>query len=253
MTNRIILITGASSGIGEACAKALADKNTTLILAARRDDKLREVAAACAPARTHIVKLDVTDEDAMKNAVATLPKELQAIDVLINNAGGAIGLDSAASADLADWNTMIDSNIRGLITMTRLVLPGMKERGRGHIINISSIAGSYPYAGASVYGGCKAFVTYFSLATRADLLGTPVRVTNIEPGMVETEFSLVRFKGDEARAGSVYANTAPLLAEDIAACVKFSVDAPAHVNINRMEVMPTMQAPGGPVVSRKTN
>lgn len=251
MTTRTILITGASSGIGAACAKLLADKNTALILAARREDKLHEVAKSCAPARTHILTLDITDEEAMKNAIASLPKELQAIDVLINNAGGAIGLDSAANANLDDWNAMIDSNIRGLITMTRLVLPGMKERARGHIINISSIAGSYPYAGASVYGGCKAFVTYFSLATRADLLGTPVRVTNIEPGMVETEFSLVRFKGDAARADSVYANTTPLTAEDIAACVKFAVDAPAHVNINRMEVMPTMQAPGGPQVFRK--
>jgi len=134
--------------------------------------------------------------------------------------------------------------------MTRSVLPGMKARGRGHIINISSIAGSYPYAGAAVYGGCKAFVTYFSLAMRADLLGTQVRVTNIEPGMVETEFSEVRFKGDKGRAAKVYANTQPLLAEDIAACVRFALDAPAHVNINRIEVMPTMQAPGGPVVHR---
>ncbi len=247
---RTIFITGASSGIGAACARALARENTTLILAARREDKLRDLAAACAPARTHILPLDITDSAAIHAALAGLPSDLQAIDVLINNAGGAIGLEGAAEAHLEDWQRMIDTNITGLITMTRGVLPGMKARGRGHIINISSIAGSYPYAGAAVYGGCKAFVTYFSLAMRADLLGTSIRVSNIEPGMVETDFSLVRFKGDASRAASVYAGTAPLKAEDIAECVRFALDAPAHVNINRIEVMPTMQAPGGPVVAR---
>ena len=248
--SRTIVITGASAGIGEAIAHALKAPDTTLILTARREDKLAEVAKACDPSRVHVARLDMQDADAINAFIPSLPKELRNIDVLVNNAGLALGLDSAADASLADWNTMIDTNIRGLITMSRAVLPGMKARGRGHIINISSIAGTYPYAGASVYGGTKAFVTYFSLAMRADLLGEPIRVTSIEPGMVETDFSRVRFKGNENRAGQVYANTQPLTAEDIASCVKFAVDAPAHVNINRIEVMPTMQAPGGPAVAR---
>lgn len=251
MSARTILITGASAGIGEAIAHAFKGEGIKLILTARRIDKLAEVARACAPAQVHIAALDMRDADAIASFITDLPPAFRDIDILVNNAGLALGLDSAAGASLEDWNTMIDTNIRGLITMTRAVLPGMQARGRGHIINISSIAGTYPYAGASVYGATKAFVTYFSLAMRADLLGSPVRVSNIEPGMVETDFSRVRFKGNEDRAGQVYAGTQPLTAEDIAACVKFAADAPAHVNINRIEVMPTMQAPGGPQVARK--
>lgn len=250
---RTILITGASAGIGKACALALKGSDVKLILTARRTDKLTEVAKLCAPALTHVAALDVCDADAIQAFVEHLPPEFRDIDVLINNAGLALGLDSAAEASLDDWNTMIDTNIRGLITMTRSVLPGMKARGRGHIINISSVAGTYPYAGASVYGGTKAFVTYFSLAMRADLLGSAIRVTSIEPGMVETDFSRVRFKGNENRAGQVYADTQPLTAEDIAECVTFAVNAPAHVNINRIEVMPTSQAPNGLAVARSAN
>lgn len=245
-----ILITGASSGIGAACAKLLATKDARLILCARRVDKLEALARECAPASLHVLPMDVADSAAIEKGLTSLPDAFREVDVLINNAGGAIGLEGADSALLDDWQQMIDTNIRGLITMTRHVLPGMKARGRGHIINISSVAGTYPYAGASVYGGCKAFVSYFSLAMRADLLGTRVRVTNIEPGMVETDFSLVRFKGDATRAEKVYADTQPLLPEDIAACVRFAMDLPAHVNINRIEVMPTSQAPAGLSVAR---
>lgn len=243
-----ILITGASSGIGRAAAQALAAPDVTLILTGRRKMELEKTAAKCRPSKNVIpLVFDIRDQQA---TVATL--DGLAVDVLINNAGLALDLSSADSASLDDWNTMIDTNIRGLVTATRTLLPGMKARGRGHIVNVSSIAGTYPYAGANVYGASKAFVTYFSLALRADLLGSPIRVTNLEPGMAETEFSTVRFKGDKERADAVYQGLQPLTAKDIAEAIRWAVSQPPHVNINRIEMMALMQAPGGPQVARKS-
>jgi len=252
MTKKTILITGATSGIGKAAALALAAEGHTLILTGRREALLTEVAAGCAPANVHTLCFDIRDRSALTLAFTNLPKEFSDIDVLVNNAGLALNHAMADEGALADWDTMIDTNIKALVTATRLLLPDMKKRGRGHIVNISSVAGSYHYPGANVYGASKAFVTYFSLALRADLLGAPVRVTNIEPGMTETEFSKVRFKGDETRAATVYEGVDPLTAEDIAETIRWAIAQPPHVNINRIEVMPVMQAPSGITVKRRS-
>jgi 3-hydroxy acid dehydrogenase/malonic semialdehyde reductase len=247
---KTILITGASAGIGKATTQLLAqEKGTRLILTARRADKLKELAATL-PCETHLLTFDIRDKATTIEALKTLPSAWQAVDVLVNNAGLAIGLEPFDTANPEDWQVMIETNILGLLTLTREILPGMKARGRGHIINLSSIAGTYHYPGAHVYGASKAFITYLSLAMRADLLGTPIRVTNIEPGMVDTEFSMVRFKGDATRADAVYDNAEPLHAEDIAETIRWSIAQPAHVNINRIELMATCQAPGGPKVHR---
>lgn len=251
LKHKVALITGASAGIGEATAKALAAEGASLILAARRKDRLEKLAKSL-KVPVHCVALDVRDMAAIEAMLGGLPKEFRDISILVNNAGLALGLATADEADLNDWNVMIDTNIKGLVTMTRLVLPGMKERGGGHIVNIASVAGSYHYPSANVYGATKAFVTYFSLALRADLLGAPIRVTNIEPGMTETEFSAVRFHGDTDRAGLVYQNIEPLTAGDIAEAIRWAVTAPQHMNVNRIEIMPVMQAPAGITVKRKT-
>lgn len=248
--DRIALITGASAGIGEAIAHALAGAGYRLILTGRREARLKALAATLG-VECHILAFDIRERDATMRAVATLPAAFRDVDVLVNNAGLALGLEPATDAKLEDWETMVETNILGLITLTHAILPGMKARGRGHVVNLSSIAGTYPYPGGNVYGATKAFVTQFSLNLRADLLGLPIRVTNIEPGMVETEFSKVRFKGNDKRAGDVYAGATPLTATDIAECVRWALSQPAHVNINRIEVMPTCQAPGGPQVARQ--
>lgn len=250
---KTILITGATSGIGWATAETLAREGHRLILTGRRADRLEALSKKLAQensASTRSVVMDVRDRESTLAAIRALPEEWQSIDVLVNNAGGALGLAKADTAEWSDWQAMIETNVLGLLTLTREILPGMKARGRGHIINISSIAGSYHYPGANVYGACKAFVTYFSLALRADLLGSPVRVTNIEPGMVETEFSEVRFHGDRERAATVYQGLTPLAATDIAEAIRWAMAQPAHVNINRIEVMPVMQAPAGIAVHR---
>ncbi len=247
--SKTILITGASAGIGRATAELLALEGHRLILTGRRAALLEEVAAAL-KVPVHCLAFDITDRAAMQAAMASLPPEFAAIDVLVNNAGLALGLTSADEAEFADWETMVNTNILGLIAITREVLPGMKARGRGHIVNLSSTAGTYAYPGANVYGASKAFVTQFSLNLKADLLGTPLRVTNIEPGMVETDFSNVRFKGDETRAESVYENTKPLTAPDVAETIRWVLAQPAHVNINRIELMPVTQAPAGLAISR---
>jgi 3-hydroxy acid dehydrogenase/malonic semialdehyde reductase len=251
MTSTTILITGASAGIGKATAELLAKSpGARLILTGRREDKLREVAAAL-PCDTHILAFDIRDREAALFALRALPKEWQAIDVLINNAGLALGLSPFTDADYDDWQVMIETNILGLLSMTREILPGMKARGRGHVVNLSSIAGSFQYPGGHVYGATKAFVTQLSLMLRADLIGSPIRITNIEPGMVETDFSLVRFKGNEEKAAKVYENTTPLTAEDIAETIRWSISQPPHVNIDRIEIMPVAQAPGPLAVHRK--
>lgn len=241
---KTILITGASAGIGRATAEALAREGHRLILTGRRSAQLSEVAASL-NVPSHCLVFDVRDRAAIAPAIDSLPKAFSEIDVLVNNAGLALGLSPFDHCDFADWETMIETNVLGLLAMTHAILPGMKQRGRGHIVNISSTAGNYPYPGANVYGASKAFVTYLSLAMRSDLLGSPVRVTNIEPGMVETDFSAVRFKGDQSRAEAVYKNTAPLKAEDVAETVRWALAQPPHVNINRIEMMPTTQAPAG--------
>lgn len=248
--NKTILITGASAGIGKACAEAFANEGARLVLCGRRTEKLKELSAAL-KCETHILPFDVQDHDATLKAIHSLPDDWAEIDVLVNNAGLALGLGTLDEGNFEDWKVMVETNILGLLTMSRAFLPGMKARGRGHIVNISSIAGSYHYPGGNVYGATKAFVTHLSLMLRADLIGHPIRVTNIEPGMVETDFSLVRFKGDRQRAGAVYKGLQPLTAEDIAETVRWSVTLPEHVNINRIEVMPVMQAPAGLAVNRE--
>ncbi len=247
-----VLITGASSGFGEACAHQFAAQGARVILVARRLSRLESLAAKLAE-QTDVLaeQLDVRDKEAVFAFVDKLPADWKAIDVLVNNAGLALGLDSADKADLDDWDTMIDTNIKGLSYMTRAILPGMVERNRGHIINMGSIAGSYAYPGGNAYGGTKAYVQQFSRNLRADLVGSKVRVTNIEPGLAETEFSVVRFHGDIDKAKSVYDHTHPLFADDVARCVLWASNQPEHVNINSIEVMPTCQAWGPLAVSKE--
>jgi len=250
--SKTIFITGASSGFGAACARIFAIPGNRLVLTARRVDPLiklqEELAALC---EVQIIPLDVSDREAVQGAVESLPERFRAIDVLINNAGLALGLEPAHKVNLEDWEIMVDTNIKGLMYCTRTVLPGMVARNRGHIINISSTAGEWPYPGGNVYGGTKAFVTQFSRNLRCDLLGTRVRVTCLQPGMAETEFSKVRFKGDAEKAAGVYQGTEPLTAEDIAETVAWVVSRPAHVNINTLEMMSVDQA-WGPFMIHRT-
>jgi 3-hydroxy acid dehydrogenase/malonic semialdehyde reductase len=243
-TQKTILITGASAGIGKATAQLLAGEGHRLILTGRRVELLRELASEL-PCDTHVLAMDVRDRASTLAAIQSLPANWTNVDVLVNNAGLALGLGKFDETDFADFQTMIETNVLGLLTLTQAILPGMKTRKTGHIVNLSSVAGTYHYAGGHVYGATKAFVTYLSLALRADLLGHPIRVTNIEPGMVETEFSQVRFKGDQQRADAVYAGIEPLTAEDIAETIRWALAQPPHVNINRIEVMPTRQAMAG--------
>jgi 3-hydroxy acid dehydrogenase / malonic semialdehyde reductase len=251
---KTILITGASSGFGQACARKFAQSGDALILIARRTDRLENLQQELLPScPVHILTLDVTDTDAVVEALDSLPSEFCAIDVLINNAGLALGLGAAQNADLNDWDTMINTNITAVVHMTRLILPGMVARNRGHIVNIGSTAGSWPYPGGNVYGASKAFVQHFSRNLRADLIGKQIRVSNIEPGMAETEFSQVRFKQDKERADKVYQDVKPLSAQDIADIVHWVCNVPGHININALEVMPICQAWGALVIDRSMN
>lgn len=238
-----VLVTGATSGYGLATAKRFHEAGATVVLTGRRAERLASLKAEWGD-RAHTLCFDVTDKAAVDEALSSLDDTVGPVDVLVNNAGLALGLDPAWEADLSDWETMLATNVRGLLYCTRKLLPGMVERDRGHVINISSIAGNWPYPGGHVYGGTKAFVTQFSLNLRADLVGHQVRVTNIEPGLSQTEFSLVRFKGDEQAAAAPYSGVQPLTGDDIAEAVFWAATLPPHVNINRIEVMPTMQANG---------
>ncbi len=252
MENKTILITGASAGFGAACARIFAINGNRLILTARRVDPLLRLQEEFAGAAdVHIIPLDVRDREAVQGAIESLPERFRSVDVLINNAGLALGLEPAQRADLDDWDTMVDTNIKGLMYCTRFILPGMVERNRGHIVNISSTAGDWPYPGGNVYGGTKAFVTQFSRNLRTDLLGTKVRVSCIQPGMAETEFSKVRFKGDDEQAAGVYQGTDPLTAEDIAETVRWIVSQPPHVNVNTLELMSIDQSWGPFAINRK--
>jgi 3-hydroxy acid dehydrogenase / malonic semialdehyde reductase len=248
---RTILITGASAGFGAACARKYRGAGNRLILAARRNQLLEKLQQELIDTETFLLPLDVRSRQAVADGLASLPEPFQEIDILINNAGLALGLGPAYEADLDQWETMIDTNIKGLVYCTRRILPGMVERGRGHIVNIGSVAGSTPYPGGNVYGATKAFVKQFSNNLRSDLVGTPIRVTNIEPGLAETEFSLVRFSGDSERAAEVYKGTEPLTGEDIADIIYWVTGLPPHININRLEVMPVCQAWGPFTISRQ--
>lgn len=247
--NNTILITGATSGIGKASAERFAREGARLVLCGRRPERLAELKASL-KTEVHTLALDVRDREAVQSAIAKLPDDFAAIDVLINSAGLALGLGKAPDIAPDDWQQMIDTNINGVLNVTHAALPGMVARDSGHIINLGSTAGSYPYAGANVYGATKAFIEQFSLNLRCDLLGKSIRVTNVEPGMVETEFSLVRFGGDKSLADEVYKGVQPLTAQDIAETIFWCASQPAHVNINRVEMMPVMQALAGYAVYR---
>ncbi|MHB8707585.1 MAG: SDR family NAD(P)-dependent oxidoreductase [Desulfuromonadales bacterium] len=241
-----ILITGATSGFGAACARRFAAANWRLILTGRRADRLEQLKEELGSSVIRTLTLDVRDRQAVEQALTGVD-----VDVLLNNAGLALGLEPAWKIDLADWETMVDTNVKGVMYCTRALLPGMVARNRGHVVNIGSTAGSWPYPGGNVYGATKAFVEQFSRNLRADLLGTRVRVTYLAPGMAQTEFSNVRFKGDDGRADQVYAGAEPLLAEDIAEIVYFATTLPGHVNINALEVMSIDQSWGHLAVHRQ--
>jgi 3-hydroxy acid dehydrogenase / malonic semialdehyde reductase len=237
----VAFVTGTSSGFGAATARRFAKDGIRVVATARRTDRLKalveEFGNLILP-----VSLDVRDRTQVESVVAGLPSEFAAIDILVNNAGLSLNLEPAYKVPLEDWEMMVDTNIKGLLYCTRLILPGMVARNRGHVVNLGSVAALNPYPGGNVYGATKAFVKQFSHNLRADLLGTAVRVTDIEPGLAETEFSVVRFKGDEQRAASIYAGTKPLTADDIADAIHWVTTRPAHVNIDTISMMPVCQA-----------
>lgn len=247
---KTICITGATSGFGKACAQRFAAERWRLILTGRREDRLQALQQELGTVAVHTVALDVRDYVAVEAMVRELPADFQQIDVLVNNAGLALGLEGAHQTDIRDWDTMIDTNIKGLCYLTRCILPGMVDRNRGHIINMGSIAGTYPYPGGNVYGATKAFVKQFSRNLLTDLNHTKVRVTNIEPGLSESEFSVVRFHGDKDKADAVYKGTEPLRPVDIAEIVHWVTSVPPHVNINTVEVMPVCQSCGPLAIHR---
>ena len=246
-----ILITGATAGFGEAMARRFVRDGHRVIAAGRRANRLQALAQELGDALLAF-PLDVTDAAATAAMPGSLPEEWRTVDVLVNNAGLALGTAPAFQASLEDWNTMVATNVTGLIRLTHALLPGMVARDGGHIVNISSSAATYPYPGGNVYGATKAFVTQFSLNLKADLVGTGVRVTDLEPGLVGgSEFSRVRYGGDAEKAAAVYAGTMPLSPQDIAEAVAWVIGLPRHVNINRMELMPTCQAPGPLAIKRR--
>lgn len=245
----IVFVTGASAGFGAAIARRFIADGAKVVATARRLERLQALRQELGPNLLPL-ELDVCDRAAVERLVAALPAEFAEIDVLVNNAGLALGLEPAHQASLENWERMVDTNIKGLMYCTRALLPGMVARDRGHVVNLGSTAGEWPYAGGNAYGGTKAFVRQFSLNLKADLLGTGVRVSEIEPGLSESEFSLVRFGGDAAKAKAVYAGTQPLTPQDIADTVHWIVSRPAHVNINTISLMPTCQSFAGLSIKR---
>jgi len=245
LRNQLVFITGASSGIGEACARAFASHGARLLLAARRKDRLDQLATEltnAGAAAVHSVALDCTDSEAVRQTIAALPAEFQEIDILVNNAGLSRGLDPLPSGDLRDWEEMIDTNVKGLLYITRAVVPGMISRGSGHIVSLGSTAGHVTYPKGAVYCATKAAERVISEGLRQDVLGTPLRVTSVDPGMVQTEFSEVRFRGDASRAAKVYDGLTPLTAEDVADAIVWAVTRPAHVNIAEIQLTSIDQA-----------
>lgn len=237
----IIFITGASAGFGQAMAKRFVKEGHTVIATARRLERLTQLKEELGDNLIPL-SLDVRHEEEVKKAIDSLPADLQKIDVLVNNAGLAVGTTPIQDSQIEDWKTMIETNINGLLYTTHYVLKKMMANQKGHIINLGSVAGEFPYPGGNVYGATKAFVHQLSLNMRADLVANNIRVTNIEPGMCETEFSIVRFNGDEKKASDVYKNMTPLSADDIAETVLWVITRPPHVNINVISLMPTQQA-----------
>lgn len=249
---KVAFVTGATSGFGEAIARRLVKEGFRVVACGRRSDRLESLAESLPQDTLWPIALDIRDHTAIKQAVENLPENFTPIDVLVNNAGLALGLEPSQEANLDEWEKMIDTNIKGLLFVTRMILPEMVKRDVGHIVNLGSVAASWPYPGGNCYGGTKAFVQQFSRNLRADLLGTQIRVTNIEPGMAETEFSLIRFNGDRDKANAVYKGTQPLKAEDIAETVHWVTQLPLHMNVNNIELMSTYQAWGPLAVSRDT-
>jgi NADP-dependent 3-hydroxy acid dehydrogenase YdfG len=245
LSGKIVFITGASAGIGAAAAYAFAAEGAKLLLCARRKEKVDEVASealAKGAQAAHTFALDVRDQAAVAAAIATLPAEWAAIDILVNNAGLSRGLDKVYEGKIDDWEEMIDTNVKGLLYVTRAVVPGMIERASGHIVNLGSTAGELPYPGGAVYCATKAAEKSINDGLRQDVLGTPLRVTSIDPGMVETDFSRIRFRGDETRAAKVYAGVTPLTPADVADAIVWAASRPAHVNIAHVLMMPVAQA-----------
>ena len=245
LNGKVVFITGASSGIGAATAAAFAAEGARLLLAARRAGKLAEVASLAlvqGAAAVHSIDLDVRDRRAVQDAIDALPAEWAEIDVLVNNAGLSRGLEKLYMGKIEDWEEMIDTNMKGLLYVSRAVVPGMVVRGRGHVVNMGSTAGEMTYPGGAVYCASKAAERAINDGLRQDLLGTPVRVTTIDPGMVETDFSLVRFHGDAERAAKVYHGVTPLKPEDVADAILWAVTRPAHVNVARVLLTPVDQA-----------
>ncbi|MEH2012554.1 SDR family oxidoreductase [Nostoc sp.] len=254
LQNQIILITGASSGIGTACAKIFAGAGAKLILAARRLERLQQLADTLSKdfsPEIHLLQLNVRDRNAVESAISTLPSAWSDIDILINNAGLSRGLDKLHEGSFQDWEDMIDTNVKGLLYLSRYVVPGMVSRDRGHVVNLGSIAGHQTYPGGNVYCATKAAVRAISEGLKQDLLGTRVRVTSVDPGMVETEFSEVRFHGDTERANKVYQGVTPLTPDDVADVIFFCVTRSPHVNINEVVLMPVDQA-SATLVNRRT-
>ena len=251
MPPRVAFVTGASSGFGAAIARRYARAGVRVVATARRQDRLQALLDEFGDDLIFVSVLDVRDRVAIERLAASLPPAFAEVDVLVNNAGLALGLEPAQEADLENWDRMIETNCTGLVYVTRALLPGMVARRRGHVVNLGSIASTYPYPGGNVYGATKAFVHQFSLGLRADLHGTRVRVTCLEPGLVGgTEFSEVRFAGDAERAAGLYEGTEPLTPEDIAAAVEWVTFQPPHVNVNLIELMPVSQSFGALPVDR---
>ena len=247
---RTALITGATAGIGAATARLLASRGWRIVGTGRRQERLDALAAELGADMFHPLALDMRDADSFDAAISALPAPFDAIDLLVNNAGLALGTNPAQRADLDQWRQMIDTNITGLVALTHRLLPGLVER-RGAIINLSSVAATYPYSGGNAYGGTKAFVRQFSLGLRSDLHGTGVRVCSIEPGMVETEFTVVRTGGNQAASDALYGGANPMTADDIAETIRWVAEAPAHLNINTLELMPVSQSFAGFQVARE--
>ena len=250
--NKIVLITGATSGIGLGCARKFAENGDKVILTGRNEQRLAEIRQELEAKGREVLTLafDVRDSQQAQQCINDLPEEWQEIDVLVNNAGLALGLEPEYEGDLDDWSTMIDTNIKGLLTMTRLMVPGMVERNRGHIINIGSVAGDAAYAGGNVYCATKAAVKALSDGLRIDVANTAIRVTNLKPGLVETNFSNIRFKGDEERAAKLYKGITPLTGNDIADVAVYAANAPEHVQIAEVLILATHQASGSVIVRK---